>query len=589
MLPLFLYPLAFLGLLAIPALVAIYLLRHRFRRYTVSSLMLWRDPRDPRQGGTRINRLQTPLLFLLELLMILLLVIAAAEPRIPSNQTARPLVVVLDDSFSMRAGGADSPRARALEALRKELRAYPYASFRFVLAGETSVVLGDTVHSIPEALDLLDGWSCRAPAARLQEALSLSSELGGTWARLLVLTDHEPWEVEVPEKGRLQWWAFGRRLPNRAFVSAARTARDGAERCLFEVANLSSDPGETNLTIEAGTPPTLVQRSRLQMEPGQTRRIILQLKEDTPVLHARLDDDDLDIDNAVTLLPVAENPVRTDVDIRDGELRRLLDRGVRSIREATRTGERPELIFTDRTDPEPPPGAWIVSVLAEKDALSYNGPFVLDRAHPLTEGLSLQGVVWGAGKTEELPGAPVVLAGNVPLLCDSEMPGLRHHVTLRLRPDLSTLPDTPAWPVILQNLIDWRAALRPGLSRPNIRLGEDTTLTLAADRDDVEIKPPSGSPRRLPVQERRVVVRGDEAGLWTLRAGTEEHRFAVNTLARDESDLTGCGTGTWGDWLDETTLRRDYQSIAWAFLLLALGVATIYLLLVARQWGRNNP
>jgi len=37
------YPLAMLGLAAVPALAAIYFLRSRFRRRPVSSLMLWRQ------------------------------------------------------------------------------------------------------------------------------------------------------------------------------------------------------------------------------------------------------------------------------------------------------------------------------------------------------------------------------------------------------------------------------------------------------------------------------------------------------------------------------------------------------------------
>ena len=55
MLPLFTYPLAFAGLAAVPVLVAIYLLRNRYRRRPVSSLMLWEDPRHSAEGGTRIR------------------------------------------------------------------------------------------------------------------------------------------------------------------------------------------------------------------------------------------------------------------------------------------------------------------------------------------------------------------------------------------------------------------------------------------------------------------------------------------------------------------------------------------------------
>ena len=63
MIPTFTLPLGFLALLAIPGLVAIYLLRTRSRRYPVSSLMLWVNQQQARQGGLRVERLRTPLLF----------------------------------------------------------------------------------------------------------------------------------------------------------------------------------------------------------------------------------------------------------------------------------------------------------------------------------------------------------------------------------------------------------------------------------------------------------------------------------------------------------------------------------------------
>src|SRR5256885_4422730 len=92
------------------ALVAIYFLRNRFRRRPVSSLMLWREAREAREGGTKIRRLHTPLLFFLEMAAIILLCVAASDPQIRMTQGTRPLVVVLDDSFSMTAGGEASPR-----------------------------------------------------------------------------------------------------------------------------------------------------------------------------------------------------------------------------------------------------------------------------------------------------------------------------------------------------------------------------------------------------------------------------------------------------------------------------------------------
>ena len=103
MLPFLTYPLALIALATVPALAAIYILRNRFRRRPVSSLVLWRFHVQSKSGGAKIHRLQLPLLFFLELLALVLLVTAAGGPHWKLPQSARPLIVVLDDSFSMGA------------------------------------------------------------------------------------------------------------------------------------------------------------------------------------------------------------------------------------------------------------------------------------------------------------------------------------------------------------------------------------------------------------------------------------------------------------------------------------------------------
>src|SRR5215470_17558659 len=102
--PIFTFSFAFIALLAVPALVAIYWLRNQARERRVSSLLLWLDEKRMWEGGRRIHRLQTPLLFFLELIALILLATAAAGPMMRAGERGRPLVIVLDDSFSMQAG-----------------------------------------------------------------------------------------------------------------------------------------------------------------------------------------------------------------------------------------------------------------------------------------------------------------------------------------------------------------------------------------------------------------------------------------------------------------------------------------------------
>lgn len=586
MLPLITYPLALIGLVAVPALIAIYLLRNRFRRQEVSSLMLWVDARAARDGGTRLRRIQTPLLFLLELLAVLLLVFAASDPMMRLRQGTRPMVVVLDDSFSMLAGGDKSPRELALKALRDELHQHMPYSVRFILAGERPQVLGEPVHDAGRAMNLARTWRCRAPAGRLDQAMSLGAELGGELALILVLTDHPPPKGTVPDKGRLAWWSFGTARTNLAIVNAARTNRQGADRCLIEVANLSEAAEQTTLIVEPVDGGAALRRTKLQMAPGETQRLVMQFPDGTPAVRARIDDDDLGIDNAIVLQPTPAHLVRVGIRILDRRVRDPLEKAIRSAHNADLNAALPELLFTDRIDEgEVPENRWRVQFIAEPDASAYAGPFVLDRAHPLTEGLSLKTVVWGAGKDKRLDGAPVVMAGNVPLVGDIETPipggGVRHDLRVRFRPDLSTLQNSPDWPILVWNILNWRAAALPGLSRHNVRLGEQVVLTLPSYHDRVEVRKP-GKTEEISVKGRQLALRADEIGVWEIKSGRMIHRFAVNALQQDESDLRLCDTGRWGDWLDETSLRLEFSPISWVLLVVLLGVACVHLLLMAR-------
>ena len=90
--PFFTYPLAWIAAITLPALAAIYFLRHRFRKQSVSTLLLWQMHQESREGGRRIEKPKLPLVFFLELLVLLLLVLAATGPRwqVPSTTPVSP-------------------------------------------------------------------------------------------------------------------------------------------------------------------------------------------------------------------------------------------------------------------------------------------------------------------------------------------------------------------------------------------------------------------------------------------------------------------------------------------------------------------
>ncbi|MBN1918360.1 MAG: BatA and WFA domain-containing protein [Verrucomicrobia bacterium] len=574
-------PWGLLALAGVPALAAIYWLRNRFRRRTVSSLILWVDQKQAREGGTRMRRIQLPLLFFLELAAIVLLAIAAGRPLMHVRSTARPLVVVLDDSYSMLAGGADSPRARAIAAIRKEVRRTPYYSVRFILAGQTPQNLGEAVRSSGDMTAILKDWTCHAPGDCIDAAVTLASEVGGERARILIVTDR-PFAAEPGE--RVQWWAFGEARPNVAFVNAVRSRIEQRERVLLEIANLSPGSVETTLTLEGAPGSGQPSQSRLALAPGETRRLVLEFDANDAPLRASLNGDALAIDNSIVLVPETTRPVRVQLNIGDAALSDLVEKALEATGLVRFVSGGVDLLVTDGAGPLSRGEAmWTVRLIAEEEAESYLGPFVLDRTHPLTEGLSLEGIVWGAGKSEELAGLPVISAGNTPLVSDTEDLASRHDVRIRLRPDLSTLTESVNWPILLWNLVEWRAAGQPGLRRPNLRLGMRAGLRIDANVEAAQVTAPDGTAREWPVHGKMLTVEATATGLYSVVAGDERYPFAANALHKEESDLMAADSGEWGQWATAGTMRWEYRSIAWVFLLLALGALVTHTVMATRR------
>ena len=593
MIPTFTFPLGFLALLAIPALVGIYLLRTRSRRYPVSSLMLWVNQKQARQGGLRIQRLQTPLLFLLELLTLIFLALAIAEPIIRTSKSQIPLIVVLDDSFSMLAGGEDTPKSRSITALEELLKpdglnplAKPRYAVRYVLAGTEPQLLNEVAKSSGEAIAELEGWRCLSPSADLEAAISFAAALGDSKALMLVITDEPP--AHPVESERIQWWSFGIPQPNVAFVNATRSPAESGERCLFEITNLSGGTRKTELVVElhdtvVGNSPAPLHRSTPEIGPMETHRVFLNLPPRTPALRARIDEDSLSIDNTVVLLPQIRKPVHVDIRIQNQRLRSLIEEALDATGRSLSATTRPELIFLDQSiHPDDASDVWFMRLLVEPQASAYLGPFVVNRAHPLTEGLSFDGVVWGAGTTEELIGVPIITAGNIPLLTDTERYTGVHELRLRLRPDLSTLQTSPNWPALIWNLLEWRASETPGLERSNLRLGEAAVLTTKLGVESAQVVSPTGEIRDQSVFERKVNFMARDVGVYEVETESEKYAFSSNALYQSESDLRTRASGRWGDWGDTTLAWWGYKSFAWFFLLLAILTLTLHLILSKR-------
>ena len=591
-------PWALLALAAVPIVLGIYLFRTRSRRREVSSLFLWVDHHRAQQGGRRIEHLQLPLLILLELLVFALLALAAAGPSIRGTQLGRPLVLVLDASYSMTAAlpGEKSPREQAETAMNEFFDSRATWPIQFVTAGAQPEVFGRRVRTPAEAKDVLRQWRCDAPNDSVMQAITFAATVAPADARILVLTDKAP--PEPITQGRVEWRAFGKPQDNLAIVHANRTRQGERDRLLLEIANRSHSARTMNLVLLDVARGTIVHETSQPLAAGELFRLRSTVPAGVEMLDVRLADDALLLDNRMPLLPPTAHQVRVRIDEAPADLRDRLRRAVETSGIGRIVTELPDLVFIDAAAPstehENPAetGAavpWTVRVHSGgEDGDPLIGPFILDRTSPLTTGVSLEGIVWSIPpETMEspLPGLPVIAAADVPLLTEQT---LRHGVKvfhLALQNRLSTITSQPPWPALIWNLLQYRNRHAPGVASPNVKLGTNVLFTAPVGERSATLTEPDGKSRVIPIRSGTAQIMTTQCGLYAIRCASETYSFAVGTLSVEESDLSEATSGTFGGWLDEETIRTDYYSIVWMLLLASLVVLAVHLAFLRRRDG----
>jgi Ca-activated chloride channel family protein len=255
----FLSPLALLGLLFLPVVLAMYLLKLRRDQRIVPSTLLWQKLLTDVEANAPWQRLRRSLLLLLQLLLVLLLAVLAARPFVerPAG-LAGDVVIVIDTSASMAATDVppsrlDEAKSKVLEALR-ELPANGTVSV--IAAGKTARVVVNGTTDLGRVRAAIDGITVSPSTGDLGDALTLADALAARAgdADILVATDAalaiKPTTRVNHEVRVLQ---VGRERRNQAIVAlAVRPAPSGVTRSVFiSVANLDIETAQRRLELYA--------------------------------------------------------------------------------------------------------------------------------------------------------------------------------------------------------------------------------------------------------------------------------------------------------------------------------------------------
>lgn len=569
-------PAALAGAATVAGLVAVYLYHSRFRREKVPSLLFWHAAAAPSAGGARRDVLRPPPIFYLECAVLALLVLAAAGPLVRRGG-AGTLVVVWDASASMEAKGRDgrTARDRALDALRRAVRAKPYVAVRTVVADPAGPRALGTL-AAGDAVRRLEGWDVLTAGDALGDALRFARAKLAPGDEVLVLTDHLP-PPEAAVTAPVTWLAVGEPAENAAIVHAERTRPDdGGDRVYAEIATPRAVLTATLAPAAGGAAATY----RLEARNGRAR-LALTLPAGAPDMRLSIPDDALALDNAAALpVPAGRRP-KVAITVGAASLRRAVLRALRASgrAETTTNAAAADLVFTDGAAPV---RRRAVRFVAPRAPVTVTGPYWTDPGAAVLEGAAFDGLAWAAG-TNTPPGRALVVADRRPVITQEH--GGRT-IYVMAADGASAFFKAPAWPELVWNILAAAADALPGPTSGSVRLGG--SIEVATETGEAAFTPPGGLP--VTVRARGGVARWTppRPGVYGVRTGTVETRVAVGLFNAAESDLAGNGAGRRGGGATaDADHDRSYAGLA-GLAALALLVLHGYLISRAGRAGKEG-
>ncbi|WP_425618767.1 VWA domain-containing protein [Anatilimnocola sp. NA78] len=556
------------ALLTIP-IVVFYILKIRLKQVPVSTTIFWRQIYDEKAPRSLWQNLRHWLSLLVQIIWLLLLVAALAEPFFLSEKLqARRIVMVIDNSASMNATDVSPTRLAAA----KEAAARYVASLRFhdemaiisagthprVVSGLTNHerTLQAAIHDIPKT----DGPTRATDAVELAKRLLGDSKTG----QVLIFSDggfaeHEP--LASDPLVRLQ--PIGTKSANIGITQfqVRRSLLDpvGYE-ILVEVLNAADEPAETRLDLDLNDNPIDV--LPLKLAAGETwSRTFEKTSPTGGLLVAKLSTDDalLTDNRAMAILPTRNTQKVLLVSPGNLFLQKAFEANplveLKTVKELPASYE-PGVwhVFHRLVPKELPAGAsFLVDPLEGSDLWEIGEPLAnpivtkQDSESPLMRHVRLDNVVLPqARQLKPCEGAVTLVAAvSGDPLYFSHVDEKRRALVLTVNLDEGDLTFRTTFPILVTNALSWFAGPE-GEMREAIVSGAVTTVTLPLGKVTI-LRTPSGETRPLPKKATEVSIGPlDEVGIWKIEPAVTEasttavaplEELACNLSSRIESDL----------------------------------------------------
>ena len=580
-------PLALLGLIALPIIVAFYMLRLRRRDLPVGSTFLWQQLIRDVEANAPWQRLRFSWLLLVQLLIAAIVVAAAARPfSAVESDLAANVVLIVDTSASMATRTEDEDRmALARERAREVVGRLPVGGrITVVAAADTADVLVSETDDTDAALEAIDGITATQLPGDLTDAFALSSALAQRDADSTVVVVTDAAGDELPDVGvgaPVLVERIGSTDANQAIAALSALRRAGGAQLDLFVAVSNPSTVEATRRLEVYADGALVDARDLTIPAGErSEALVGTVPGAATVIEARLAGSDALItdDRAFAVVPIDDATRTLLVGDRNAYLENALallprlelyavdaDGYADALAAADEEGMPYGLLVFDGVVPDDPPT--VPALYIDPDADGQFGAVgeriespVIDRTdpdEPLLRFVDLSTVHIGRARGIELAdgmrGAVETTRGN-PLVAIGQVDG--HGVGL-IGFDLgeSDLPLQVAFPLLMSNVTEVLLPAVEGILPSSMRLGESLSVAVDPRIERVvventgmlDVPGNTSAGLELSVVGGRLTIPGANfVGLREVRAvsevpelgGTRLGQTAINLFSPDESDVT---------------------------------------------------
>jgi Ca-activated chloride channel family protein len=603
-----------LGLVLIPALILLYLLKVRRRDFEVGSTYLWTHLLRDLAAHEPWQKLHWSVLLTAQLLAMALLVLAVGRPFYTA-QAAESIhaLLLIDGSASMQMTDVSQNRFEAArQEARRVLRELPDDSIGTVIVVKARPeVLVAASADRQQLFQAVESATASGGSADLRQAMLLASALNNDRkrARVYLISDGAFSDTDQVDTAGLEvnFIQVGSSADNRAIstLSARPDPLNAHHYQVFaRVRNYSDRPITDVLSVTADGNPA--ESREVTLPPGAGQEYVFgDLPVGTKTVAARLSSPDaLPLDDQAYAVLDVRQPAQV-LLVTGGNLYLEKVMGLVPNAELFRTqprryftldADRYDLVVFDTFVPDVIPRGNLLFVNPPESALfSLEGevrrPRIRDweRDHPLLQFVDLRDVAIARATRLSVPSwAKVLVQGDdMPLMLAGEREGQQRIVVLPFDLRQTNLPLSAAFPILMLNVMGYLEP--PGqVDTRDLRPGDAVTISPLPQTDEVSIRKPDGTTAGFKVAG--MPLRYDQTALPGIYTATQkvsntavsQEIFAVNPSSERESEvrpraLTLAGGETLGAPLAGAmvTVQREF----WFWL-----IPGVLLLLLFEWW-----